>query len=276
MVISELVRDIRSKLSENAAFEAAEIVMHALGIDRTALIVRGREPVPEQAAETAYGYAKRRAGGEPLQYILGYTEFMSLKFEVNPSVLIPRSDTETLVEYALGKLGGGCAKIIDIGAGSGCIGISIAKYHQDTELVMADISADALEIARRNAAKNNVEAKFLHIDIMKELPAGKYDAVISNPPYIKSSVIGELQKEVRECEPVTALDGGEDGLDFYRRITAAAPRLLNDGGMLIFEIGYDQGKSVPKLMEKDFTDIEVIKDLCGNDRVAAGVIKKRV
>ena len=274
MVTSELVRGIRDMLTDNAAFEAAEIVMHVLGIDRSTLILNSRGEVPDGAAKKAEELAERRRSGEPLQYILGSAEFMSLGFEVNPSVLIPRSDTETLAEYAIEKLRGRHIRLIDIGTGSGCIGISIAKYHGDAELTLADISADALSVAAANAKRHGVRAELLQIDILNELPEGRYDAVVSNPPYIESGVIPTLQTEVRDHEPLTALDGGADGLKFYRRITDTAAGFLESGGLLAFEIGYDQGEAVSELMKENFYEVEIIKDLCGNDRVAAGRLKK--
>lgn len=271
MVISELVREIKKELSDNAAFEAAEIVMFTLGIDRTSLLLCGKNEVSETDAEKAFSLARRRRSGEPLAYILGFAEFMSLTFEVNGATLIPRSDTETLVEYVLEKARGRRIRLLDIGTGTGCIGISIAKYHGDTVLSLADISRKALETAAVNAERNGVKAELMRLDILNELPRGVYDIIVSNPPYIKSGVIPTLQTEVKDHEPVTALDGGEDGLVFYRRIAGIAPKLLNKGGMLVFEIGYDQGESVSEIMKKSFCGVEVIKDLCGNDRVAGGV-----
>lgn len=271
MVISELVREIKKELSDNAAFEAAEIVMFTLGIDRTSLLLCGKNEVSETDAEKAFSLARRRRSGEPLAYILGFAEFMSLTFEVNEATLIPRSDTETLVEYVLEKARGRRIRLLDIGTGTGCIGISIAKYHGDTVLSLADISRKALETAAVNAERNGVKAELMRLDILNELPRGVYDIIVSNPPYIKSGVIPTLQTEVKDHEPVTALDGGVDGLVFYRRIAGIAPKLLNKGGMLAFEIGYDQGESVSEIMKKSFCGVEVIKDLCGNDRVAAGV-----
>lgn len=273
MVTAELVRGIRDMLSDNAGFEAAEIVMHVLGVDRNALILNSRDDVSDIDAEKARQLAERRRRGEPLQYIIGAAEFMSLGFSVDESVLIPRSDTETLVEYVLEKIKGRHVRLIDIGTGSGCIGISIAKYHGDVDLTLADISDAALRIAAENAENNGVKAKILKIDIMSEVPDGKYGAVVSNPPYIRSGVIPTLQTEVKDHEPLTALDGGADGLRFYRRITDIAPRFLDTDGLLAYEIGFDQGRDVSELMQKDFSGVEIVKDLCGNDRVVAGRLK---
>ncbi len=272
MVISKLLTQVKSKLLENAEFEAKEIVMHALGISRNELILNPQREVTDSEYKKAQDMLKRRLGGEPLQYILGFSEFMSLKFNVNSHTLIPRSDTETLVELLIEKIAGKKYTVIDIGTGTGCIGISLAKY-SGADVILADISKEALKTATENAKQNDVAVKTLNIDILNEIPQGKYDIVVSNPPYIRSDVIPTLQTEVKDFEPLSALDGGNDGLIFYRRITEIAPHILNDGGILAYEIGYDQVEDVKALMEKDFCDVEVIKDLCGNDRVVIGVKK---
>lgn len=269
MVISELLRYARGELSDNAALEARRIVTRALDINETELITRGGEEAADEAVKAVKRMLDRRRNGEPLQYILGSAEFMSLEFEVNPSTLIPRADTETLAETVIAQIGEKKAKLLDIGAGTGCVGISIARYC-GADVTLSDISRDALETAKRNALLNNVAADFLEIDILNEIPDGKFDVIVSNPPYIETEVIKTLQREVKDREPRLALDGGEDGLKFYRRIVSIAPPLLTPNGLLAFEIGYNQGKAVPELMKKDFKNIKIIKDLCGNDRVVTG------
>ncbi len=272
MVISKLLSDIKNQLLENAEFEAKEIVMAALGLSRNELILNPNRKVTDTDLQKATDMVKRRVMGEPLQYILGFSEFMSLKFNVNSHTLIPRSDTETLVELLIERIGDKKATLLDIGTGTGCIGISIAKY-TSADVTLADISKEALKTANENAEQNSVTVKTLNIDILNEIPQGKYDIVVSNPPYIKSEIIPTLQTEVKDHEPLSALDGGDDGLIFYRRITQIAPHILNDGGILAYEIGYDQGDEVKDLMEKDFCNVGVIKDLCGNDRVVIGIKK---
>ncbi len=272
MVIDALVRYVASKLKDNARFEAEQIVMHVLGIDRTGFITDSSRAVTDDEMRIINETAARRAGGEPLQYILGETEFMSLPFKVNRSTLIPRSDTETLVEHVLEHMNGKSCEILDIGAGTGCVGISLAHYNKNARVTELDISFDAINTARENAGINGVlgRTKFIKADILNKIPDGAYDIIVSNPPYIETAVIGTLQTEVKDYEPLSALDGGEDGLTFYRRITEIAPKMLKKGGLLAFEIGYNQGENVKKLMEKNFKDIRIIKDLCGNDRVVSG------
>ncbi len=272
MVISKLLSNIKSQLLENAEFEAKEIVMASLGLSRNELILNPKREVTDTELQKVTDMVNRRLMGEPLQYILGFSEFMCLKFNVNSHTLIPRSDTETLVELLIERIGNKKVTLLDIGTGTGCIGISVAKY-TNADITLADISKEALNTAKENSTENGVVSKTLHIDILNEIPQGKYDIVVSNPPYIKSEIIPTLQTEVKDHEPLSALDGGKDGLIFYERITDIAPKLLNDGGILAYEIGFDQGDEVKALMEKDFYDVEVIKDLCGNDRVVIGIKK---
>lgn len=273
MVIYELINEISSILGENAEYEAKELIMYALEMSLTELTLNRNMEVSDGLKEKIEQLLKRRLNGEPLQYITGIAGFMGLEFEVNPYTLIPRQDTETLVETLLERVSEG-AKIIDIGTGSGCIGISLAKYIKNAEVTLADISEKALETASRNAHKNGVVVKLLNIDILKELPKGKFDMIVSNPPYIESEIVKDLDKTVRDFEPVSALDGGTDGLDFYRRITEIAPQMLNNGGILAYEIGYNQGEAVTKIVKSFFGNVELIKDYCGNDRVVIAVNKE--
>ena len=183
----------------------------------------------------------------------------------------PRADTETLAEAAAEYIGNNRARVLDIGTGSGCIGISIAKLCCGAEVTLLDISAAALETAEKNAEENGVSAECMRCDILNEVPAGKYDVIVSNPPYIRTDVIDGLDATVREYEPLSALDGGADGLMFYRRITEIAPLMLTDGGLLAYEIGYDQGEAVTELLaESGFCEVKLIQDPCGNDRVVIG------
>lgn len=274
MVIYEFVRSIASELSDNALFEAEQIVMSTMCISRSELVLGGKKEIGEEAKERAEEMLARRKSGEPLQYILGECEFMSLDFYVERGVLIPRSDTETLVETVLDIIGKR-KNVIDICSGSGCIGVSLANYNKDITVTLADISDKALEVSEKNIRRHNLteRVKTVKLDILKEYPEGKYDVIISNPPYIESSVIQDLMTEVRDFEPRLALDGGEDGLTFYRRIADIAPQILNKGGIIVLEIGYNQGNDVKALLERDFFNVQIIKDLCGNDRVVAGELK---
>ena len=276
MVISELVRETAKSLSDNARFEAELIVMSAVGINRTQLVLDSRRDVTEEQREKVSEMVKRRQSGEPLQYILGECEFMSLDFYVESGVLIPRSDTETLVEAVIEKTDENKnMKILDICTGSGCIGISTAHFRSSAYVDLIDISDKAIEIAKKNIVRNNVQSrvKVQKMDILNEYPSEKYDIVVSNPPYIETEVINTLQTEVKNHEPRLALDGGEDGLIFYRRITEIAPEILKKGGMLAFEIGYNQGKAVSALMGKNFCDVRIIQDFSKNDRVVTGILK---
>ncbi|MBQ2891251.1 MAG: peptide chain release factor N(5)-glutamine methyltransferase, partial [Clostridia bacterium] len=208
-------------------------------------------------------------------YIVGHREFMSLDFKVNSSTLIPRADTEILVEELIKIYEGKKPFIFEIGTGSGCIPVSLAYYIKDAHIMSCDISEKAIETAKENAKNNGVadRVSFIEHDILSGFPALEEapDCIVSNPPYIESDVTQTLDENVKNFEPLSALDGGRDGLDFYRSIIKENP--LRKGGLLAFEIGYNQGKSVSGLMENDYTDIRIIKDLGGNDRVITGIKK---
>ncbi len=274
MVISQLVRETAKRLSENPLFEAEQMVMAVCNLDRTELVLKGRNDVSEEEIEKVNDMVLRRLKGEPLQYIIGECEFMSLKFYTERGVLIPRSDTETLVEKILDFTDENEEyKALDICTGTGCIGISIANYRKKAEVKLLDISDIAINLAKRNIILNNVNDRVFaeKEDILKDYPKEKYDIIVSNPPYIESDVIDTLQVEVKDYEPHLALDGGKDGLIFYRRIVDIAPDMLNKDGILAFEIGYNQGSKVLEIMKKSFYNIQIIKDLCGNDRVVIGI-----
>ena len=252
--------------------EAELLLGDILKTEISGIILNKNNDLKISEEEKLSEYIKRRKSGEPVQYIMGYCEFMSLEFLVNPSVLIPRSDTETLVEYLIAEIGDKKIKFLDIGTGSGCIAISILKNCPNATAVLLDISDGALDVAIENAKKNNVidRAEFLNMDILKECPERTFDLVVSNPPYIRPDVIEGLEKQVKDFEPYTALCGGEDGLVFYRRITDIANKILREDGILAYEIGYDQGVAVSEILDEEFSDVKIIKDLCENDRVVTG------
>lgn len=226
---------------------------------------------------------KKRAQGIPLQYILGRTEFMGLAFKVTPEVLIPRPETELLVETAI-KYVSKCQSakvpklnILDLATGSGCIAVSLAKSLPEAKVYASDISAKALEVAKENAALNRVNIEFIQSDLFSDcrvsLPAGQagilgYGLIISNPPYIPSGEINKLQPEI-QYEPRIALDGGSDGLCFFRRIIRESPGYLTGGGLLVMEIGFKQAQSIKDIFQNspDFEIIEVVKDYSGIERV---------
>ena len=238
-------------------------------IDRNYYYTYIDEEITEQTLAEYECALKKRAERIPVQYITGETEFMGLPFKVNSNVLIPRQDTETLVEEALMVIRPGM-KVLDMCTGSGCIIISIMHFAKEIEGFASDISRHAINLAKENAKMNNVSVTFETGDLFDHI-RGNYDVIVSNPPYIRTEEIPKLMPEVQNFEPVQALDGKEDGLYFYRRIVEEAKEYLNPNGFLLFEIGYDQGKEVPELMENaGYKNVKVIKDLAGNDRVVSG------
>ena len=253
----------------DAKTDAWILLTYVCKIDRTFYYVHMDEPMsPAQFAEYE-AILNKRAEHVPLQYITGEQEFMGMPFHVNEAVLIPRQDTETLVEEALKVVRPGM-KVLDMCTGSGCILISILKNVVNVEGFGYDISKQAINVAKENAKLNNVTAFFERSDLFEEV-TDVFDVIVSNPPYIPTDVIGGLMPEVAVYEPMQALDGKEDGLHFYRRIVKDALKHLKPEGMLLFEIGHDQGESVPELMrEAGYKNIRVIKDLAGNDRVVIG------
>ena len=212
---------------------------------------------------------RKRAEHVPLQYITGEQEFMGLPFKVNSNVLIPRQDTETLVEEALKVIRPGM-RVLDMCTGSGCILISILKNVLNVEGVGCDISKQALIVAKENAKLNNVVATFERSDLFDHVTE-TFDVIVSNPPYIRTEEIATLMPEVCQFEPINALDGKEDGLFFYRKMIAESSKYLNPNGVILFEIGYDQGQDVSLMLkEAGYKDIEIVKDLAQNDRVVLG------
>lgn len=280
MVISELLSKSAKMLSDNGndnpRFEAMHIICFVLKMPPKDFILGSSAQVSKDDETEVLKLIKKRISGVPFQHILGTQEFMSLEFSVSPDVLIPRQDTEALVEFLLDRTGSLSLSVLDIGTGSGCIPISLAHFKSNLTCKGIDISENALNLAEKNAEILGVSDRVLFekCDILTDFPKGKYDIITSNPPYIKSDIIPTLQKEVRDFEPHLALDGGKDGLTFYRRIVEIAPKILNKGGLLAFEIGFDQAEEVTSLMKKDFENIETVKDLLKNDRVVAGFLKK--
>ena len=211
----------------------------------------------------------------PIQYITNNQEFMKLNFFVNQNVLIPRSDTEILVEEVINTYKNEPVKILDMCTGSGCIAISLKKYMQNSEVCGIDISKEALKVAQLNAKNNNVDVKFKCSDMFTDIKNKDFDVIVSNPPYIKTQVINSLDREVKN-EPIIALDGGEDGLYFYKKIIKEAFNFLTDNGMIFLEIGYDQKEDVENLLKenKNYSEIKTIQDLSGNDRCVIAKVGK--
>lgn len=255
----------------DAAAISAVLIMRCFNLTKTQLIIGDYEP-SENEMTLIEEWTRRAESGEPVQYIVGETEFMSLNFKVNSGVLIPRADTETLVSVALEKLKNlKSPQIWDLCCGSGCIGISLAHYKKDLSVTLADISNAALDVSRENIKVHNLtdRVKAVRFDVLKDEMPCAADCIVSNPPYIAHNVIDGLDKNVRCFEPKLALDGGVDGLDFYRKIAANAK--LKSGGFLVFEIGFDQKYAVEEIMKQNnYHNISTINDIENRPRVVLG------
>lgn len=263
-----------AKISEGEN-DAWLLMSAACRIDRNFYYVYGREDMREEQEKEYMALLEKRASRIPLQYITGEQEFMGLNFKVNPHVLIPRQDTEILVEEALKAITPGM-EILDLCTGSGCIAVSLAKFKPKTKVQGADISPEALQVSEENAKRNGVDVRFFLSDMFKQV-RGNFDVIVSNPPYIPTGVIQGLMPEVKDFEPHLALDGREDGLWFYRILTSEGKKYLKPGGFLMVEIGCDQGKAVKRLFQEEgYCEIKVIKDLAGLDRVVTGKDERHV
>ncbi len=270
-----LVRDIIKKAQNT--LEAAGIAdsqvdswllaEFVFGITRVKYYANMQMTVEGRSAEKYNELVNQRAGHIPLQHIIGTQEFMGLTFKVNENVLIPRQDTELMVENVVDYLGNDERTVLDMCTGSGCIAVSIDRLSKNSKVTAVDISEKALEVAQENNRLNNANVTFIQSDLFTNV-TGKYDIIVSNPPYIRTDEIPKLMEEVKSHEPVMALDGMEDGLYFYKKICGEASDYLNDNGKIFFEIGYDQGDDVSEILRQNrFCNIEVLKDLSGNDRV---------
>nr|WP_308626051.1 peptide chain release factor N(5)-glutamine methyltransferase [uncultured Eisenbergiella sp.] len=255
---------------QEADWDARLLLETVCGTDRNTLLVHGERPLSREEEVKYQDWIQRRAQHIPLQHLTGEQEFMGLTFLVNEHVLIPRQDTEILVEEVMREMTDG-SRILDMCTGSGCILLSLLHYSNDCLGTGADLSREALAVAGENARRLGIQACFLCSDLFDNIE-DTYDIIVSNPPYIQTGVIGGLMDEVRLHEPLSALDGGEDGLVFYRKILEGCGKHLVRGGGLYFEIGYDQGEAVKGLMEKHgFSQVKVIKDFAGLDRVVSGL-----
>lgn len=273
---------------EDAAVDAWLLLEYVTGINRTRFLLERKSCMPLSQQETYFELIEKRGTHIPLQHLTGVQEFMGFSFQVNEHVLIPRQDTELLVEEALKRLKSGM-HLLDLCTGSGCIAVSLAlladksiKRFQTVEKTQqsqkdcsirvdaSDISADALCVAEKNVAALEAPVQLIHSDLFEQITE-MYDMIVSNPPYIRTAVIGELAEEVKSHDPFLALDGKEDGLYFYRRIVEKSPEYLKNGGYLLFEIGHDQGQEVSTLMRaRGFEQVQVYQDLAGLDRVVVG------
>lgn len=305
MTIREVLTNIRERL-QNAGIEDFEYESWAfldwkLHIDRAEFYMNPNEEVKEELLAELEDVLKQREQRVPLQYLMGECEFMGYDFYVDERVLIPRQDTECLVELAVESIRKkavetrqklnlsevDCSgdnkkpeqkstkvKVLDLCTGSGCIGISVSKLCPDTEVTLADISDGALTVAQKNAQNLSADVTLIKGNLFENIE-GRFDYILSNPPYIPSEVIEGLMPEVKEHEPRLALDGEADGLSFYRKIIDEAPDYLNPDGRIYFEIGAEQGEDLTRLMnERGFSEVKVHKDLAGLDRIVTGIYSR--
>lgn len=285
MTLFDLLKEGSEILSQandtDAENDAKLLLFEAFHLDLVHFLMDRLHPLREQDAEneekirTYCSMIEKRAEHIPLQQILKSQEFMGLNFYVNEHVLIPRQDTETLVELVLQEQQGSQKKLLDVCTGSGCIAVSLAVKGDYKSVTATDLSEEALSVARRNAQAHQKKIVFYQGDLFSALPKseiGTFDIITSNPPYIPTAVIATLEPEVRDHEPRMALDGTEDGLAFYRQIARQAGSWLKSGGAIYLEIGYDQGETVSGLLQDaGFDRVRVVKDLPGKDRVVCGV-----
>ena len=283
MVIQELLKwgtDALEKIEYSDPRQETRLILaQLLGVDRSYLYAHGDLEVPDYIKDKFIMIIDRRRAGEPLQYILGTQEFMGIELKVDKGVLIPRGDTELLVEWIISyideKLDGRPYRMLDIGIGSGAIALAVAYHRRAGRIIGVDISREALKIAEENRKRIQLDnVSFMESDLFSSIGKeylGSFDIIVSNPPYIPEREIESLQIEVRLHEPRLALSGGEDGLDYYRKITAEAGKYLAKDGILIYEIGAGQGADVADIMKTNgFKEITVIKDLEDRDRIVAG------
>lgn len=255
----------------NGDYDAAQMLAHVLGEDALMMRLNNHRMLSDPHAAQYEQLIARREKREPMQYILGETGFMGLTFHVEPGVLCPRPDTEILCEEALRRIEPGM-RVLDIGTGSGALAVSIAKLAPGAQVTAVDISDAALAVAKGNAERNGVQVRFVQSDCFAALDGEVFDVIVSNPPYISGEEMKTLMPEV--CmEPELALYGGEDGLDFYRRITSEAGAYLNNGGALLFEIGWQQKDDVSALLRGHIGEPFALKDYGDNWRVVGAVYK---
>jgi len=257
---------------DNARLEAEWLLAAALGLERIGLYVNFDKPLGEAELAACRGLVARRARREPLQYILGSQEFCGLEFAVAPGVLIPRHDTETLVAEAL-RRAPAARTVLEIGVGSGCIAVTLARSLPEAVVWGVDISPEALALAWRNAERHGVRLTLAEGSLFEPFPGERFDLIVSNPPYIPTADLESLQPEVRDGEPRGALDGGPDGLDCYRRLVPAAPAHLIPGGWLLVEVGIGQAEAVQEMFARaGFGELFVAQDPGRVDRVVGGNI----
>ena len=279
MIVKEALQKAIQELGTDYRLEAELLLADVVSRNRAGLLAHDDEELTAEQEQRYLAMVERRQNHEPLQYILGTTNFMGMDLVVTPNVLIPRFDTEKLVEHSLKLLENyEDPLVVDVCTGSGAIAVSIAKYKQNAEVWASDLSEEALQIACKNNELQQTKVQFKQGDLLTAFGEefyGKFDAIISNPPYITTAEVKELPEDVLK-EPMMALWGGEDGLYFYRKIVEQAAAYLQDGGFLAFEIGCSQGESVQKLLiENDYEEVTLLQDWQGLDRVVSGKKKNK-
>ncbi len=284
--LKEAMGRLRAAQVSSHTLAAELLLMHALGRDRTWLYTNPESVLDVSAVGTYFALVARRAAGEPTQYLTGRQEFWGLEFEVTPAVLIPRPETEHVIEVALERLGARGIKIdmitgapspklrvADVGTGSGCIAVALARELPHAEITATDISAAALEVAQRNAALQAVvnRVHFIECDLLTGIVGAPFDLIVSNPPYVARSDSATLAREVRDHEPHAALFGGPTGVEIYSRLIEQAGALLRAGGILVLELGYNSADEVRKMfhVQHHWANVSVTNDLAGIPRVLA-------
>lgn len=276
MKISDVLKNTADKLKkagiETAKLDAGLLLCKYLQVDKVYLIVNSHKDIkPDEKFEEL---VKRREMHEPMHYILGSVEFYGLDFKVNKNVLIPRPDTEVLVEKVIEYVGDNSYTLLDIGTGSGCIPVTVAVNCRGVKAYSVDISREATKVAEENAKSNGVDGRvtFLNMDILEDFPQFLVDCIVSNPPYIEDEVIPTLMSDVKDFEPLIALAGGKDGLVFYRRISEKGFEILKSGGMIAFEVGHTQSNAVADILKKDgYVNVKITNDLAGIGRVVTAI-----
>ena len=276
MKISDVLKNTADRLKradiDTASLDAKLLLCKYLQKDKLYLVVNADKEI--EIDNSFEQIVSRRENHEPIQYILGKAEFYGLDFKVDKNVLIPRPDTEILVERVINFVGDNLYTVLDIGTGSGCIPITVAANCKNVKAYTVDVSEYATKVAKENAKLNGVEERvtFLNMDILKDFPDLEVDCIVSNPPYIEDGVIPTLMSDVKDYEPYIALSGGADGLVFYRRIAEKGYEILKKGGLIVFEVGYNQAQAVKEILKNNgFVDMEIIKDLAGINRVVTAI-----
>lgn len=272
-ILEEAISILKQNNIEEPILKSKLLLAFVLKQEKEYLLINDNKELLEMEENEYREIINMLIEGEPIQYIIGKQEFMGLDFEVNKNVLIPRADTEILVEEIISIIGEKDFKVLDLCTGSGAIAVSLAKKLKNIKVTATDISLEALETAKKNAVLNDVVAKFINSDLFENIK-GSFDIIVSNPPYIETDIIKTLSKDVQH-EPFIALDGGKDGLDIYRKIVNEAYKYLNENGTLALEIGYNQKEQVINLLREsgNYIDIYSKKDFGGNDRI---VIAKKL